>query len=224
VARPGHFSLLVLLTVGLLLPPVAAEEAARKNLWEAAIARFEEADAANPPAPHGIVFVGSSSIRLWDLEKSFPGIPALNRGFGGSQLADSVELAERIVIKYQPRLVLLYAGDNDLPAGKTPERIRDDFKAFADKIQAALPEARIVYLAIKPSLARWKLIDAQRKTNALIEAETKENPRLVFLDVATPLLGPDGMPRAEYYVADGLHLSPAGYEVWARLVKPLLTQ
>jgi lysophospholipase L1-like esterase len=217
-------SLLCALVVGMGTERAQGAEPDRKNLWEGAIKRFEAADAEAPPAPGGIVFVGSSSIRLWDLKKSFPDLPALNRGFGGSQLSDSVELAERLVIKHRPRLVLLYAGDNDLPAGKSPERIRDDFKAFVAKVHATLPDTKVVYLAIKPSLARWRLIDAQRQANALIEAETKGNPRLLYLDVATPLLGADGMPRAEYYVADGLHLSPAGYDVWAERVGPVLTQ
>ena len=143
-----------LLLTGVALDAVAAE----KRSWDEAISRFEEADKAQPPAPGGIVFVGGSSIRLWDLKESFPDQTLINRGFGGSQLIDSVQYADRIINKYRPRLVVVYAGDNDLAAGKSAEQVRDDYRALVAKIHTALPETKIVFLAIKPSIARAKLI------------------------------------------------------------------
>ncbi len=210
----------VVLLVALVRP--ACAQPPRNNVWEGAIARFEQADAEQPPPPGGIVFVGSSSIRLWNLERSFPGQHLLNRGFGGSHLADSVTFAPRIVVKYRPRLVLLYAGDNDLAAGKTPESIHADFCQFVGVVHTQLPETRIVYLSIKPSPARAKLRKQQDQTNRFIADEVARDSRLIFLDLATPLLGADGQPRRELYLDDGLHLSEAGYALWSERVRPLL--
>lgn len=191
--------------------------------WEKAIAAFEEQDQKTPPPTNGVVFVGSSSIRGWNLAQSFPDHKdALNRGFGGSQLADSVHFAPRIVTKYQPRLVVLYAGDNDLAAGKSPEQVFADFQAFVQVVHKEVPKARIAFVAIKPSLARWKNFDKIQKTNGLIEAYIKKDHRLSYVDVVKPMLGEDGMPRPELFVKDGLHLSAKGYEIWAGLVKPHL--
>lgn len=188
--------------------------------WEKAIAGFEAQDRQAPFAPGGVVFVGSSSIRLWKLDQSFPELRALNRGFGGSEVADSVHFADQLVIKHKPAVVVMYAGDNDLKNGKTPERVAADFGTFVARVHKALPETRIVYLAVKPSLARWNLIDDVRATNALIESQCDADKRLVFADIAQPMLGDDGRPRPELFAKDGLHLSDKGYELWTRIVTP----
>jgi lysophospholipase L1-like esterase len=190
--------------------------------WEKDIAVFEQRDRQKPPPKDAAVFVGSSSIRLWDLGKSFPGVETINRGFGGSQLSDSAHFALRIVVPYQPRLVVLYAGDNDLAAGKTPEQVADDFRSFVRAVRDGLPKARIVFLSIKPSIQRWKLVEKGRRANDLIEAVCKQGEGLLYVDVGTPLLGADGKPRPELFRADGLHLNEKGYEVWASIVKPYL--
>lgn len=195
---------------------------AAPNRWESAIAAFEAQDRENPPPTEGILFLGSSSIRMWDVKKYFPNLQVINRGFGGSQIADSVEFAERIVIPYRPKLIVFYAGDNDTAAGKTPEQIAADFKMLAQKVHKALPKTRIVVLSIKPSISRWKLIDKVRQTNALIRAATEKNPRLVFIDVDQPMLGADGKPRPELFLRDGLHLNHEGYTLWTSLVMPQL--
>jgi lysophospholipase L1-like esterase len=160
---------------------------------------------------------------MWKLDKSFPGETVLNRGFGGSHLIDSVELAPRLVLKHQPRLVVLYAGDNDLGSGKTPEKVLADFKAFVAVVHKELPKTRIAYISVKPSIARWKLVDKIKQFNALVQAECKSDERLVFLDVFTPMLGEDGKPRPELFIKDGLHMNEKGYEIWAGLVKPIMS-
>jgi len=190
--------------------------------FEKAIRAFEAQDAEAPPEPGGIVFVGSSSIRLWDLDESFPGLGALNRGFGGSQLSDAVHYVDRVVVKYRPRLVVLYAGDNDIAAGKAPERIRDDLLEFARRVRAALPEVPVAVMSIKPSPARWALWDRAQAANLLIARTCLEDDRLIYVDMATPLLGRDGRPRPEFYREDGLHLSPQGYRPWADRLRPIL--
>jgi lysophospholipase L1-like esterase len=205
-----------------LVAPARAREADPFARWEKEIAAFEERDKANPPPHNGIVFVGSSSIRFWNLKKSFPDMELTNRGFGGSQLADSVHFVPRIVLPYEPRTVVLYAGDNDLAGGKTPEQVAADFREFTKAVHAKLPKARIIYLSIKPSVARWKIVDKGRKANELIAEQCKTDDRLTFLDVGTALLGADGKPRGELFAKDGLHLNAKGYEVWAGLLKPHL--
>jgi lysophospholipase L1-like esterase len=200
------------------------EEKERQRIlkWEPQIAAYEVQDKQQPTLPGGIVFVGSSSIRLWDLQKSFGELPAINRGFGGSQLADSAHYADRLVTRHQPRIVVVYAGDNDLNAGKSPEQVSADFKALARRIHARLPEAKIVFIGIKPSIARWKNIDNVRCTNGLIQQFIAGDKRLVFVDVDKPMLNEAGLPRPELFVKDGLHMTPAGYAVWAELLKPHL--
>jgi hypothetical protein len=204
------------LLVSLLV--VCASAAPEK--WMEAINAFTAADATNPPPKGAIVFVGSSSIVKWtSLEKDFADQKVIKRGFGGSELADSVFYADRIVIPYQPRIVVLYAGDNDLNAGKTADAVFADYQAFVRKVHAALPQTRIVYIAVKPSPSRWKLREKFERTNALIAAACAQDPkRLRFVDVWHPMLDAKGEPRPELFVADRLHMNPAGYAIWTPLV------
>ena len=218
---PRHV-VLVLAAAGLFAGAGRAQDKPNFARWEKAIAAFEQQDQEKPPPPDAVLFVGSSSIRLWDVAKSFPGVATVNRGFGGSQLADSIHFAPRIVLKHKPRVVVLYAGDNDLAAGKTPEQVAADFRAFARVVHEALPRTRVVFIAIKPSLARWKLWDKVQQANALIAAQCQQDERLVYVDVAKPMLGADGKPRSELFVKDGLHLSAEGYAVWTAVLKPHL--
>jgi lysophospholipase L1-like esterase len=145
-----------------------------------------------------------------------------NRGFGGSTLADVVYYADRIVFPYQPRLVVLYAGDNDLMMGRTPERVVSDYRAFVASMRSRLPSTRLVFIAIKPSPSRRALMDQAREANRLIRAEIVQDTLQAYVDVFTPMLGPTGQPRAELFVDDSLHLSRVGYELWRRLLAPVV--
>jgi lysophospholipase L1-like esterase len=205
-----------------LLPIALAEEKADFARWEKDIAAFEKQDRDRPPPKNAVLFVGSSSIRLWDLPRSFPETEVINRGFGGSHLADAAHFAPRLVVKYEPRLVVLYAGDNDIAAGKSPEQVAADFRDFAGTVRKGLPKARILFLSIKPSPRRWALREKVAKANALIEAQCKQDEGLLYLDVATPLLGKDGRPRPELFREDDLHLNARGYELWASVLGPHL--
>jgi lysophospholipase L1-like esterase len=168
-----------------------------------------------------VLFVGSSSIRFWTtLETDFPGVPTLNRGFGGSTVADCARYADRIVIPYRPRRIVFYAGDNDVAAGLAPEKILADFQSFVAKVRAALPGVPILFISIKPSLERWKLVDRIRRTNVLIRDYAQSGESIRYLDVFSPMLGPDGLPRKELFRADGLHMNAEGYKLWTRLVAP----
>lgn len=189
--------------------------------FESSIAGFEKADAADAPQPGGVVFVGSSSIRGWKtLARDFPGVNTVHRGFGGSQLVDSIAYVHRIITPYRPSKVVVYAGDNDVAAGKSAQRVASDFRALVEAIHSRVPEAEIGFIAIKPSLARWELWNEMNQANALIGEYAASQPRVTYLDIATPMLGDDGRPRPELFVKDGLHMTPAGYEVWTRVVRP----
>jgi lysophospholipase L1-like esterase len=214
-------SLLVLVVAAQLISSVAAERPPASQ-WEDEIRAFERLDAKRPPPRGAVLFIGSSSVRLWKLNESFPELRTINRGFGGSQLADSTQFVDRIAIPYRPRWIVLYAGDNDLAAGKRPEQVLADFKQFVAKVQRALPETRIAYLAIKPSIKRWALVDRIRETNAAIEQFIDQDRRLKYVDVFRPMLDSDGQPRKELFREDGLHMNAEGYKVWASALRPAI--
>jgi lysophospholipase L1-like esterase len=191
--------------------------------WEPDIAQFEAQDRASPPKPGSIVFVGSSSIRLWTtLDRDFPGVPVLNRGFGGSEAGDVALLAERIAVPYKPPVVVFYAGDNDLAAGKTPAQVLAAFQSFVAIMHRELPATRVVFVSIKPSIARWNIVDKMRQANRLVRDYTRADPRLVYVDVFTPMLDASGKPRPELYLEDGLHMTPAGYAIWRERIAPVI--
>jgi lysophospholipase L1-like esterase len=187
-----------------------------------AIRIFERWDRKNTPASDAVLFVGSSSIRMWMTRASFPELPVINRGFGGSHISDVIYYAERIVLPYKAKAIVFYAGDNDVADGKSPERVRDDFQTFIRLVHKAQPNVPIVYLPIKPSVSRWAHWPKMREANALIQAMCKADPSLTYVDTATPLLGSDGKPRADLLLKDGLHLNEDGYAVWTRVLKPVL--
>ena len=201
----------------------SADDMPSSTRWENIIRNYEEIARKQPPEPGGIVFIGSSSIGMWKTLKSdFAPLNVIRRGFGGSQMVDSFIYADRIVIPYRPRAVVVYEGDNDIASGKTPERVFGDFKRFVEKIHAALPETPVYYICIKPSVSRWRLWDKMKKANALIEEYAGEHDLVEYIDVATPMLGQDSKPRTELFIKDGLHLNADGYKLWTAVVKPYL--
>lgn len=202
----------------------AAATANRFAQWEADIRAFEDEDRRNPPPAGAVLFYGSSSIRFWEsVAQDFPDQRVINRGFGGSQMDDALHFMDRVVLPYRPRIIVLYEGDNDLAAGRTPAAIAADYRAFVDTVRHRLPETRVVFVAIKPSLARWNLVDQIRETNALVQRYVERDPaHLAYADVFTPMLGADGRPRPELFREDGLHMTPAGYALWTGIVRPLV--
>ena len=205
----------------LLLAP-AAVSAQQTERWERELAAFDAADKAAPPPAGEAVFVGSSSIARWDLAKSFPDVKTINRGISGSELADAARLVDRLVLAYSPRLVVVYAGDNDIADGRTSEEVAIQFERFVGRIHDRLPQTRIVYIGLKPSLLRWAMIERMRAANALIRAYCERDDRVAYVDVDAAMLGWDEKPRHELFVADGLHLTADGYQIWTFLVRPFL--
>jgi lysophospholipase L1-like esterase len=202
----------------------AAPSQNEQDRWESTIKKFEDADKVTPPPQNAIVFIGASSIVRWNLSSSFPelGPQAINRGFGGSLAADSTRYAERIVLPYRPRIVVFYAGDNDVEANHTPEQIAGDFTAFERKVHAALPATQIIFISIKPSIRRWPWIEQIKSANALVQRYCATHSHLTFVDIVPQMIGADGKPRKELLVEDGLHMTPAGYKIWNDELRPLL--
>ena len=214
----------MLLAAG-VLPFVSGAAEHNSSRWEKSIARFEAADKKEMPKPGGVLFIGSSSIRLWKtLKDDIPGVAVVRRGFGGSQIADSVHFAGRIVHPYQPRQIVMYAGDNDVASGKSPEAVLADFQTFVKVVHAKLPKTRIAFIAIKPSIARWKLSGKMSEANALVHGVCAKDKRLDFIDIWQSMLGQDGKPKANLFVKDGLHLNANGYALWTSIVKPYLAK
>jgi lysophospholipase L1-like esterase len=205
--------------------PSTALDPPSSPVWVEDMARFTAEDAARPPPAAPVVFTGSSSIARWTtLSEDFAGTPVLNRGFGGSQLRDAVWHAHDVAIRYHPRLIVLYAGDNDIDAGRTPTQVRDDFRAFVSRIRRDLPDVPIDFVSIKPSPARAAELPAQQAANALIRADIARMRDVRYIDVATPMLRPDGSIRAELFGEDRLHMDRSGYVMWRDIVTPYLAR
>jgi lysophospholipase L1-like esterase len=198
---------------------VAPRDPAR---WEPAIKAFEAEDLKHPFPKGEIVFVGASSIVRWNLAESFPDLKALNRGFGGSEMADTAYYAHRTVLPYRPRIVVLYPGENDIARGVSPETVAAGFEKFVATVHGALPKTRILVIGLKPTPARWQFNDQMLKTNQLLRTFTKSHEGMTYIDVEKPMLGTDGLPRPELFVEDRQHMSPEGYKIWNRIIRPYL--
>jgi lysophospholipase L1-like esterase len=219
----GRFVLLVALA-GIVTAPLtaSADDPDGFARWEKAIKAFEKKDREQPPPKNSVLFVGSSSIRLWNLAEFFPGEKFINRGFGGSEIADSNHFADRIIAKHEPRTIVLYAGDNDIAKGKTAKRVAADFRIFVKTVRGKLPQANILFIAIKPSIKRWNLSETMQVANREIQSVCDDDDRLSFVDIWKPMLGDDGRPRAELFAKDGLHLNGDGYKLWTSVLVPHL--
>ena len=212
---------LVTLLATLAGPALAAQPAdPSPERWAKQVEAYEEQDKASPPPAGAVLFVGSSSIRMWkSIPDDFKPMPTIARGIGGSRISDQVHYAERLVIRYRPSQIVFYAGDNDVWAGKTPEQILADFKEFVATVRKALPKPPIHFLAIKPSPSRAKVWPQAREANRLVREYTETEAALTFIDVATPMLDADGKPRTDLFLKDMLHLNRKGYEIWIPPVK-----
>jgi lysophospholipase L1-like esterase len=202
----------------LFLNGVAAQAAS----FDAEIAAFEAADAANPPPANVIPFVGSSSINGWpNLPGAFPNHPVLNRGFGGSQMSDVLYYFDRVVTAYRPPLVVVYEGDNDLAAGKSVSQVFNDYSNFVWLVQERLPATDIAFISVKPSPSRTNILARMAELNGLI-AGMADGRRVRYIDVFNPMLDENGQPRPELFGPDMLHMNAAGYALWNSIVGPEL--
>jgi lysophospholipase L1-like esterase len=213
--------LIFLLLFSFQLSAQQAEDPAR---WEETIQRFEAADGENPVAPGGVLFVGSSSIVMWNtLVEDLPGHATLNRGFGGSNFHDLIYYADRVIYPYKPGLVFVYEGDNDLAQGDSPKQVLKSAKKLRKMIAKALgKEVPVVFISPKPSLARWELKPEYESTNALLKRYAEKRKHTYFADVWTPSLKADGEVMDDIFVGDNLHMNAAGYDIWEAVIRPLV--
>lgn len=188
--------------------------------WEDEIRAFEAADRAHPPAPGGILFIGSSSIRMWTtLKEDFRGLSVLNRGFGGSQIREVTAFVPRIVLPYKPGLIVFYCGTNDIASGRrSPAEVAGDFEDFVAAVRASRPATRIAYIGAAPNPSRWHLREQMLDLNARVRDYAKTADRLDYIDVWSAMLGADGRPKAGIYLDDELHMNAKGYAIWKDLV------
>ncbi len=230
VSRRTAFALAVLGVLGCASeprapsrPPIPAGE--DPLAWSKELEAFARADREAPFAPGGVVFVGSSSIRMWStLAEDLAPTRVLNRGFGGSRLFDAVYWSRELVSIHEPALAVVFSGTNDLagPDAKSPERVRALFLELVERLHAEDDELQIVYVAITPTLAREEHITAVREANRLIQAACERDARLEFVDPTPGLLDASGRPDAQFFLDDRLHLNAKGYAVWTAALRPVL--
>ena len=192
------------------------------NRYREAVENYNRYDNKNSFPVGAVLFVGSSSIRLWETAKCFPGYPVINRGFGGSHISDVIYFIEPLVINYKPRVIVFYAGDNDIAEGKNIDQVFNDYKAYVQLVREHLPKSKIIYLPIKPSLDRWSYWEKMKKANSLIKDYSEMDEFLYYVDTATPMIGNESLPDSSLFVDDGLHLNSNGYELWSEILIPVL--
>ena len=212
-----------LLLLPLLFPTAAkAEEPSR---WEKDMGAFREREAESPSPEGAVLFVGSSTVRLWDLKASWPNETMVNNGFGGSTLADAIRHFDTLIEPYHPGAVVIYSGDNDMSKGRGIKGTTADFKTLAERVQKIHPGSPVLILAIKPSAKRWNLWPEMKQVNEAVAAFCASGNGLHFVDIATPMLGEgDAMPDPSWFRDDGLHLSEKGYAEWTRIVGGVLRE
>ena len=191
--------------------------------WQSEFDKFDQLDKQNEIEDDStILFTGSSSIRKWQHpELDFDNPHILNRGFGGSQIIDLIENFKRIILKYHPSTVVIYSGDNDIASGKSPEVVYGDLCVFLGMLHSELPDVKVVYISIKPSIARWNIWPSMNKTNQLIKNYLVSNNLGTYVDVSA-LMIQNGTPDKSLFIQDGLHMNAKGYEVWKNTLTPYI--
>jgi len=205
--------------------PLTRGDSIQVDRFEAEIKKYEEADQAQMPAKGGIVFVGSSSFRMWStLVQDFAPLPVINRGFGGSTTPEVIHYAPRILFKYGPSVVVYYCGDNDLASNTPPQVVFQNFKKFIGETEKNLPNATVVMVSAKPSPSRWALWKSYQQFNGMVQQFAQNRPSLRYVDAGQVLMVPNGQPDPSLFAEDQLHLNEAGYAKWTALLKPIVTE
>ena len=210
--------------IGLLFASIAvaglAQPASSPEPFATEIRAFVDADRATPPKACSLLFVGSSSIRLWQsLATDMSPHRVINRGFGGSTIADVNRYFDQVVKPYRPRAIFFYAGENDIAAGKSAADVRSEFERFLQRKDRVLGRTPVYFISLKPSKARFSQLRQQSEVNAAVRQLAKKRRDLHFVDVASPMLHA-GRPR-DIFQEDALHLTDAGYRIWTRVIRPL---
>ena len=193
-----------------------------KNLWVESLDKFDQLNGESP-MQEGILFTGSSSIRFWkNLAQDFNNPKILNRGFGGSQIIDLVENFDKIILQYHPKVIVIYSGDNDIQSGKSAEIVFGDFCMLYGMIKAKLPNTKMYYISIKPSISRWNKVLEMKKTNTMINEFLNKRSNGAYIDVFSQMIGDNGKPKEKLFISDGLHMNREGYDLWTRIISTCL--
>ena len=193
------------------------------NRFEKNVAAYEAADKASPPPQGAVLLVGDSQFYRWKtLAGDLPGYTIVNRGIDSFTMTDVVFFADRLVLPYKPRLVVVHAGGNDVNTGRTAAQVLGDFQAFVRRVRETLPSVPIAFSSVTPGPGRWSQAVVRQETNSAIKAYVASDPRLIYVDLWSAMLGPDGGPREDLWVEDRIHPNHAGYELRARIMRPLL--
>ncbi len=194
--------------------------------FENTIESFEKEDAQNGYQPDAILFTGSSSIRKWtSLTEDMTPIPVINRGFGGSTIPEVLHYADRIILPHHPKIIVFYCGENDLANDNTKSNLAlKSFKLFYEYVERNLPDTKVFFLAIKPSVSRWKYWDKFLDANKKLAKFMENKDNYFFVDTATPMLDNNGVVFQDIFVKDNLHMNPKGYAIWTGVLKPILEE
>ena len=213
------FLLFVMISV-----PASAQRGTDPTVWNEAMERFAREDRINPPPTGAIVLTGSSSIARWNDQamKALAPLTVVPRGFGGSVMNDVLYHLDAVALKYQPRAILIYEGDNDTAYGLPEEHVVGAFKQIVAKVHEALPQTRIYVMAVKPSTLRVDVWENAQRVNAGYKEVAKNDPLVYYIDSATPFLKPDGSVRTDIFIEDGLHLNEMGNLIWGSIIRAAL--
>jgi lysophospholipase L1-like esterase len=199
--------------------PATAQPHAPEIRFADEIKAFKNWDLKNAFPNNGILFVGSSSIRMWNTAAAFPGRAVINRGFGGAVIEDVLFHYDVVVKPYAPRVIVFYCGDNDVSNGLSPDSVLAGFDRFLLRVRSDFPKTTVVFVAVKPSPSRWSLWPAMAQVNTAVSNRAKKDRKLMYADIATPMLKTGSPPASGLFLEDGLHLSEEGYALWAGILE-----
>ena len=193
--------------------------------FERQVSEYQAADRATPPPRHAILFAGDSQFYRWKtIHEDLPGYTLINRGIDSFQFRDLIHYVDRLVIPYAPRLIVLHVGGNDVHNGRTPAQVLEDFRTFVQRVRAKQPGVRIIWSSITPGPGRWDEAPQRRETNRVMREYIATQPDLGYVDLWNAMLTPDGKPREDIWVEDGVHPNHAGYLIRVQLTRPFLAE
>ncbi len=197
--------------------------AAAGNRFEKNVQAYEAKDRTNPPPQNAILLLGDSQFYRWKtVAEDLPDFTIVNRGIDSFQISDLVYFADRLMTPYHPRMIVLHVGGNDVHNGRSPEQVLSDFKVFVAKTRARWPAIPIAFTSLTPGPGRWEEAPKRKETNRVIKEYITTQPNLFFIDLWDAMLTPDGQPRKDIWVADGVHPNHEGYLLRVKIMRPLL--
>jgi hypothetical protein len=195
--------------------------------WEKDIIKFEQLDISEKDPANAILFVGSSSIRMWStLKDDVAPYPVIQRGFGGSKFSDLAVYADRIVYSHQFRALVIYVG-NDITgdkADKSPEEVVRLFCAIVKTVRKKNADQPIFLIEITPTKSRWAVWPTIKQANLLLKGMCSKLHNTYFIETASAYLNKDGEPRNDLFIKDMLHQNHDGYIIWGDLVRKKLDE